>query len=509
MGINVTNEPAGDSDLIVLVEDDGLRPILEAVLSSEVRVDLVFGQGWQQLYQRYEVLLQRGISPKRILPILDADTLGEKGPRSTIATNPNTFRFHRDLEFSFAGWPGLELAQALASETEIFGPSDSPRALAKWAEVVNVSRGPAAQGMTNVMTSIQATVETTLERNSQDPTVFRMPSKVDLAARLAEICTASDRFPDEIMKIVWRIANILEWPVGRATRRNQAIGRHALDAPTISGELIVCSDNSLAKSIDLESGELADMPYTAGLQSATWSGDGEWIAGNWWEREGNGYRVRIWLARRNDLVNPVFLSPGTNAHLLCLCHDDLNLLAYVPGGGVFALDGENPTWEKRCEPDQAWRNLPFIRSHCISSKNYFARVSESHDACRPIQIWRRIGAEKPIAEVPGVMDARLGIAWSQAGNRLAFVDRDQWGRASICLWTLGEERTRFITPWMEGIQCVAWSPDDRYIAFCRGNDVCIVSAELANPAVRPVLKVATLSNPLLMCRAWRKSDARE
>lgn len=138
-----TDDPIPRSQsLVLLVEDCGLREFLLKVLEvtsiAEHDLHVVGGRGWTAAYQKYDELVDVGVDAARIIPILDADTLGEKGPRSTIHGNSRIFRFQFDLEFTFATAECMLLDHALLllRPTDVFGTYGSVTALGKWTRII-------------------------------------------------------------------------------------------------------------------------------------------------------------------------------------------------------------------------------------------------------------------------------------------------------------------------------------------------------------------------------------
>src|SRR5438128_501859 len=108
MPIRTDNPKRSSQSTILLVEDDGFREFLSRVLEvssiAAYDVHVVGGGGWTAAFQKYNELVEAGVAAERIIPIIDADTLGQKNPRSAraIHENPRIFRFQFDFEFAFA-----------------------------------------------------------------------------------------------------------------------------------------------------------------------------------------------------------------------------------------------------------------------------------------------------------------------------------------------------------------------------------------------------------------------
>src|SRR5437016_3604894 len=106
MTIRIGDPIPGSQSIVLLVEDAGLLVLLPQILEhtsiAKYDVDVVGGEGWQSAYQKYDRLRKDGVATARIVPVLDGDTLGQKGPRSAIHENSRMFRFQFDLELAFA-----------------------------------------------------------------------------------------------------------------------------------------------------------------------------------------------------------------------------------------------------------------------------------------------------------------------------------------------------------------------------------------------------------------------
>jgi hypothetical protein len=497
MPISIVEKPTGRADVVVLAEDAGLGKLLEGVLPETIEVEVVRGGGWPQIYSKYEDLRGLGVDEAKIMPVLDADTLGNKGPATSMDENPNVFRFYRDLEFAFAISPDLFLAHALLAESDQFGPRKAPGSLNAWVEVVNAGRLIAIERKLSTLSGIDIAVRDRLTTSSRDPSMFRMPSKVVLSERLGQISKAGGTLPHEVEQLVSRLLKV----AGSETSSREvptSLDEEAIRAMGLSGQIVVSSARTHVYLIGLNPPTIRRLTELGGVKRAGWSRDGKRIAGTLLEREGKGWRAQVTILRFGDQkARPIPL--GTNASFRCWSADSQRVLARVPSSGVMFLDFD-PKKRTKCEPDMSWWR------HCISSKGTVARALWHHEHSKPIQILKQACSESLMCEVPGVMDATYGLAWSNTGDRLAFINRDGQGRSSVCVWRHGEHETRFLTPWLRGIRWVTWSPDGAFLLFCRTNDLCVVSSSADHDPIPTVTKIASIAEPVLACCAWRAAD---
>src|SRR6266508_4841266 len=98
-----------DPTVHVLVEDDSLAAFLDRTLEltslRSTSLEVIACGGWTGVFAHYAHLIQAGREPKRIVPVLDADTIEQRAPyERAVLDSPNLIRLSYDLEFAFENW---------------------------------------------------------------------------------------------------------------------------------------------------------------------------------------------------------------------------------------------------------------------------------------------------------------------------------------------------------------------------------------------------------------------
>jgi hypothetical protein len=110
------------------------------------------------------------------------------------------------------------------------------------------------------------------------------------------------------------------------------------------------------------------------------------------------------------------------------------------------------------------------------------------------------------ATVPDIIHARFSLAWSHSGHEFAFINGERNdARRTICIWNRQSGQTRFTLPWIGKPNYLAWSPDDRFIAFdleeASGLFVVDTRPQNGDPAVSSICRIAP-EGGVLKCGAW-------
>jgi len=442
----------------VLVEDDGLVPVLELLLPHTAlrgeAICLVKGGGWPQIDAAYSRMRAAGVLPERVIPVMDADVLGRRGPKNlAVDQNSHAFRFQNDLELSFAAWqPTMVLDHALLQLDRTFGSECNVHALRQWTTIVDGARPDSAHGRATTLDGVKRGVAAILSARDDQSDTYRLPSKVALARACAETCLAMGTLPEQIGTLVARLQSVIAGIDGTVAFSvdEKMDPQRAVSSLHLSGKILLSHGLRVLDVAELRTTSLAAIE---GIDWAGWSPDGHSFAGTITAREGSGVRRQVVIVDARDPGRRAFVDKGAGASFRSWTPDGSGVIASVPTGKVFVFskDGNRPR-----EVDGPGTNL-----HVLNRDRKLARTTNNcYDKIEVLDL-----ATGSTRIIPDVVDARGGLAWSHDGRFLAFVNGDNWGRRAICVWDSKTDSTRFLTPWFALAQHPAWSPDDDFIAF--------------------------------------------
>jgi hypothetical protein len=498
-----TDDPTPDSQSIVLlVEDEGMLEFLPAILAvssiAEFDVDVVGGGGWTQVFQKYDELIGAGIAAERIVPILDADTVGQKGPSSAIHKNSSIFRFQFDFEFAFATSECMLLDHALLLLLPpLLGSYDSVSALTTWTQIVREAYVTTAHGKSTILNNVSKELESHLVTRDQSADGVQMPSKVKLATILAKLCLATGAIPREIAELLWTMEARLrndQYSYGTGNYRARLLWESPLAnsmpirAPAMDGKILV-SPNGIGLVIaDLSSGgAIRTIPEADDLGWGGWTPDGRIVA----TVAGGG---GVAITTEANAKERALLRHGIHENFLCWNHQDNRVILGGGNAQIFSVSQDNSSWT---EIDARGYG------HCLSTKGFLAWTANDY---RTIYVRRLHESDDDPIRIPDVIDARHCLAWSQRGDELAFVNahlNDE--RRGICIWNRTSRETRFIVPWVGKPRFVAWSPDDKYLVvqFEDADGLFAIESRLM-PGDTPqeIMRVSD-GGGVIRCCAWR------
>lgn len=260
-----TDIPEATSTAIVLLgEDRGFCEFFPAILNAtsianaKHDVHMIGGGGWSEVYLRYDKLVDDGIDASRIIPILDADTLGQKAPRSKIHQNPQIFRFQVDFEFEFVTGACMLLDHALLFLLpDLFGEYGNVTALSTWSQIVR-------QALTNTFEQGGTTldnVEKGICQHGIERAGLVMPSKVELSKVLLELCLETGAVPPEIDRLLLIVEARANDKPRPTTLAKPSVPRPLWESPyaaslpppasSLTGKILFNSDNGELKCIYL------------------------------------------------------------------------------------------------------------------------------------------------------------------------------------------------------------------------------------------------------------------
>lgn len=498
-----------------MVEDAGLVPFLSRVVSltsiADYEVSVLGGSGWTAVYGEYDSLLERGFAPDQIVPVLDGDTAGKKPPRSNIISNPNVFRFAYDLEFAFAApSDGMLLDHALLLLMPgYFGQYGSVSALRQWSQIVQEAYQETARpgGKHTTLENVRTIAKRELVSRPEYQAGFQLPSKVELAKVLAELCIASGAVPRELAELLWTVHGMLS-----GNRYRRGTGNYHLRTlwlPPLYGAL---PNPAPANALE---GQVLLSPGGIGLEVATLSTAGVTIAAipnscdlGWgaWLPDGRIVATLagtdgVAISSGEDGAPRQLLRTGLReSYLCCQAQEDRILLRDNTQSRLFSVSIDNRSWTPIAAPGY---------NHCVNSKGLLAWTPTDGGEYREILVRQLHDADATPLCVPDVIDARHSLAWSHSGRELAFVNGERYGdRRTICVWNRAENRTRFITPWIGRPRFVAWSPDDRYLLVSLEEIYGLYLVDVRGATELPIPRLhrvcARSKEDVFLCGAWRR-----
>jgi len=468
MAIRTDTPDAASTAIVLLVEDSGFCESFPAILNAtsianaKHDVHVIDGAGWTKLYLLYNKLVDNGIDAARIIPLLDADTLGQNPPRSTIHQNPQIFRFQVDFEFEFATGDCMLLDHALLFlHSDLFGEYGNVKALGIWSQIVQ-------QALIDTLNQGGTTLDNVKigicqHRGKKEGLEIH---KVALSKVLLELCLETGAMPQEIDRLLLIIEALANDKPRPTTLSNPSVRRPLwessyaallpMPASSLTGKILFNSDNGELKCIYLSDGsKITIITNAENLWFNAWLPDGRLAA-----TRGNSEGVII--ASAENVADQTLLSHGVREHFLCWHQRERRiLLASAHTGKTFSVSEDNRSWHPIPTPDYG-----IAANHCVNNRGLLAWAAYEGSGYKTIYVRPLDGGDDKRISVPDVLDARHSLAWSHNGNELAFVNaEDGTDRRSICIWNRKENRTRFILPWIGKPLRIAWSPDDQYIVF--------------------------------------------
>jgi len=493
-----------DPMIHVLVEDDGLAAFLGRTLELTpvhlASIKVIPCGGWSGVFARYEHLTQAGCSPQQIVPVLDANKIGERFPRErAVLDSLNLFRLSYDLEFAFENWM---LAEALIRlRCSPFGDDSSPRNYLACERLVRYARSTSVETGDTLYQCLTQRCREEYARQGYEQAAFVPPSKMQLALAVAEIVRSAREFPSELAALIKHLENIAR-TAGLALTSSDvspdSITLHSdtIEAVKLSGKILLSvSEQPYPRLwlIDFDRRELRpirDMAY------ASWSPDGKSIAGMALMHTSPEYRRKSVLIIEESGVERGWVSTrtpiGAEGHP-CWYPDGLSLILRTDKG-TFKVSRDAKRWELLYKEETA--------HHCVSCNGRIARTRGG-----VLEIGSR-GGNEPYHIVPDTTDVRGAVSWSSSGRYVAFANLVSSDSGAVCIYDCRARATKFLTSHHGFPYFVCFSPDEHFVLFTWRDQLGRSSLRIVDVESRVVSTVLDGASLELIvgCHAWRSTS---
>lgn len=498
-----------DHKLYIIVEDDGFKLFLDRSLHitflSEDSVQIVAGGGWTNLFNRYKGLLDSGIDPSIIIPIIDADTLGEANPRENreVLANPNLIRLHRDLEFSFDNWM---IAEALIDlNSSPFTNDRDPLNFSKCFRLVNVARQVSIKEDIQFYRALNETFKDEYAAVGKgDRSACVLPSKVELAKAVAEIVARNRIFPEELARVA---AQIEEIAVINDTgiRKDEKFGFGKFSPEIrkenrLEGKVLVSLGGKLW-IIDFNLLQIYAFNDDTSwhINKSCWSHDGRFVAS---EAYKNNKRTRGVIIFGEDGTEKEFLTRNVtygSESEPCWFSDDKSVLIKTEKGlcrkfiGSYdwplVLGTETGTTSSQCV---SLHGRIAINRYDKATGNYFLHIGARD-------------AREPYDKVAGLTDTRAGVAWSSDGQHVAFVNHIDSERGAVCIYDNRSKKVEYITSHDGFPNYLCFSPENKFIIYTwrRAKDGYRELRLVDVSSRRIVVLFHEIPDMIIGCHAWK------
>lgn len=494
-----------DYKLHIIVEDDGLAHILRETLAMTLlpvpeEINIVEGGGWTSMFVRYNELIEKGVDSTRIIPILDGDTVADRNPRSgnDMLLNPSLVRLYKDLEYAYDNWM---VAEAIVEmDSLLFDGDFSPKSLVSCLSLIISARRNSSQGRIPFYVSLENECKEYYERRGGERTAFVLPTKVELAKKIAEISLRNRIFPEQLDKIVQHVESVASAKGIELLPIKVQLVSHITETvksePELHGKILISVGGRFLWVLDLDVHKFYRVPSDDRLNfgKASWSPDGEMIACAVKAKgvliiksDGTGQRTLSRNVSYGYETNPCWFPTGQSILInteLGLCRKNLSSIDWPI---VFPTDHGT------------------IADDCVSRSG---RIAVNHYNRTDGKYYLHVGgrdATMPYERVPNINDTRAGVSWSPDGRTVAFVNQIDSERGAVCVYDNGNKKTRFVSSHDGLPRYVSFSPDGRFVVYT-WQDTKTNYQELRAVDVisrKITILMTNVSDFLIGCHAWR------
>lgn len=448
--------------LYVLVEDDGLEYLLTRILPvfnvSENDVKVISGRGWTKLFSTYEELTKTtGIPPENIIPVLDADTIEENKPkgRSAVLDNPNLFRLHIDLEFSFDNWIIAESMINLKSSP--FAINRTPINFSKCQTLIQTARTNCVNNRIGMYKAINEECKKEYSKSGKDASSFILPSKMEIAQAVTDILTRTKTLPPEIQNLIQIIAKNVGVNI-ESNNENEPrfpdLNLRALDEAKPVGKVLLSVFPKLFV-LDFNKKSLTEISDN-NIARANWSPDGNMIATEA-RRENHKPNSILLLEESGRMEGWVSRNISTAPEAEPCWFPNVKHILVRTDAGSYIASIDSKSWKQVYKDATAY--------HCVSSSGRVSRTTYDQSSGKYFAEVGKKNANDPYQKVPNTTDVRGNVSWSGSGKFIAFANLIDSERGAVCIYDGHQNESMYITSHDGNPYFVCFSPDERFVLY--------------------------------------------